>query len=118
MQGGPRQGPQHKSLVCCVTQESSKEEINIEKEERITTENDTKVVVEEGLKEVDLGTDPPEPRPISISSKLLEEEKPELILLLKEFEDIFVWDYGKIPELDLGLVVHTLIVDPKAKPSA
>ena len=100
-----------------MTQESSKEEINIEKEERITTENDTKVVVE-GLKEVDLGTDPPELRPISISSKLLEEEKPELILLLKEFKDIFVWDYGKIPELDLGLVVHTLIVDPKAKPSA
>ena len=39
--------------------------------------------------EVDLGTDPLKPRPISISLKLLEEEKSDLIQLLKEFKDIF-----------------------------
>jgi len=56
------------------------------------------------------------PRPISISSKLLEEEKTELILLLKVFRDIFAWDYSKMPRLDLGLVVHMLNVDPGSKP--
>ena len=36
-----------------------------------------------------MGTDPQKPRPISIGSKLLEDEKLELILLLKEFKDVF-----------------------------
>ena len=39
-------------------------------------------------------------------------------MLLKEFKDVFAWDYSKMPGLDLGLVVHTLNVDPKAKPVA
>lgn len=62
------------------------------KKKGITAERDTQVVVEEGLEEVDLGTDPQKPRPISITSKLSEEEKLELILLLKEFKDVFAWD--------------------------
>jgi len=48
---------------------------------------------------------------ISISSKLSEKEKVELILLLKEFRDVFAWDYNEMPVLDPGLVVHTLNVD-------
>ena len=75
-------------------------------------------MAEEELEEVDLGTDPQKPRPISIRSKFSEEEKAELILLLKEFRDIFAWEYSEMPGLDLGLVVHTLNVDPKAKPVA
>ena len=67
------------------------------------------------MEEVDLDTDPQKPRPISISSKLSEEEKSKLILLLKEFKDVFAWDYNEMPGLDLGLVVHMLNVDPKAK---
>ena len=39
-----------------------------------------------------------------------------MILLLKEFKDVFAWDYSEMPGLDLGLVVHTLNVDPEAKP--
>jgi len=54
------------------------------------------------LEEVDLGSDPQKPRPISISSKLSEEEKSELILLLKEFKVVFVRDYNEMPRLDLG----------------
>ena len=49
---------------------------------------------------------------------MLEDGKAELILLLKEFKDIFAWDYNKMSGLDPGLVVHTLNVDPKAKPVA
>ena len=73
-------------------------------------------MVEEKLEEIDLGSDPQKLRPISISSKLSEEENAELILLLKEFRDVFAWDYSKMPRLDPGLVVHTLNVNLEAKP--
>ena len=46
---------------------------------------------------------------------LTEKEKSELIQLLKEFKDVFAWDYSEMPGLDPGLVVHTLNVDPEAK---
>ena len=101
--------------MCCVAQENLEEESNIEKEEEVAVEKDTQVTAKEKLEEVDLGSDPQKPKPISISSKLSEEEKSELILLLKEFKDVFAWDYSDMPRLDLGLVVHTLNVDPEAK---
>ena len=45
-----------------------------------------------------------------------EEEKSKLILLLKKFRDVFAWDYNEMLRLDPGLVMHTLNVDPEAKP--
>ena len=39
-----------------------------------------------------------------------------MILLLKEFKDVFAWDSNKMPGLDPGLVVHKLNVNLKAKP--
>ena len=96
-------------------QESSKEESNTEKDEGIISEEDTQVAAEERLEEVDLETNSQELKPLLISSKLSEKEKSELILLLKEFKDVFAWDYNEMPELDPGLVVHTLNVDLEAK---
>ena len=62
MQVGPTQKGEHKSLACCVAEESfGKEE---EKDEEVTTEKEAHVVVEEELEEVDLGSDLREPRPI------------------------------------------------------
>ena len=81
-------------------------------------EKDVQVVAEEKLEKINLGSDSQEPRPILISSRLLEKEKSELILLLKEYKDVFVWDYSEMPGLDPGLVVHTLYVDLEAKPIA
>ena len=81
-------------------------------------EKEVQVMAEEELEEVDLGFSSQEPRPISISASLIEKEKSELILLLKEFKDVFAWDYSKMPGLDPKLVVHTLNVDPEAKPVA
>ena len=52
----------------------------MESEKKITTEKEVQVTVKEKLEEIDLGTDPQKSRPISISSKLVEEEKVELIL--------------------------------------
>ena len=89
-----------------------------EKDEEVVTEKDAQVVVEEGLEEVDLRFGSQEPRPNSISASLTEKEKSKLILLLKEFKDVFAWDYSEMPELDPGLVAHTLNVDPEAKPVA
>ena len=38
-----------------------------------------------------------------------------MIMLLKEYKDVFAWDYREMPGLDSGLVVHTLNVDLEAK---
>ena len=116
MQVGPAQKGQHKSLACCIVEGSlGKEEGN---DEAVMTERDIQVMAEEELEEVDLGSDSQEPRPISISASLMETEKSELILLLKEFKDVFAWDYNEMPGLDPELVAHTLNVDLEAKPVA
>jgi len=75
-------------------------------------------MAEKKLKEIDLGANPQELKPISISSKLSEEEKTKLTLLLKEFKDVFAWDYSEMPGLDPRLVVHTLNMDLEARPVA
>ena len=68
-------------------------------------------MAEEELEEVDLGSGSQEPRPISINASLIEKEKSELVLLLKEFKDVFAWNYSKMPGLDPGPIAHTLNVD-------
>ena len=74
-------------MACCVAQESlGREE---EKDGEVVAEKEAQVVIEEELEEVNLGSDLQEPRHISISASLTEKEKSELILLLKEFKDIF-----------------------------
>ena len=103
-------------MACCVVEESLGKEEG--KDEEVAAEKDTQVVAEEELEEVDLGSDLREPRPISISASLIEKEKPELILLLKEFKDVFAWDYSEMPGLDPELGAHILNVDPEAKPVA
>ena len=113
---GPAQKRQHKSLACCVVERSLEKEEG--KDEAVTTERDIQVMVEEELEEVDLGFDSQEPRLISISASLTETEKSELILLLKEFKDVFAWNYNEMPGLDPRLVAHTLNVDPEARPVA
>ena len=87
MQVGPTQKGQHKSLACCAVEGSLGKEEG--KDEAVTAERDIQVMAEEELEEVDLGADLQEPRPISISASLTETEKSELILLLKEFKDVF-----------------------------
>lgn len=46
-------------------------------------------MAEEKLEKVDLGTEPQKPWPISINSKFSEEEKLNLIHLLRELKDMF-----------------------------
>ena len=75
--------------MCCVAQESLEEGSNEEKNEEVVAEKDVQVVAKEKLEEINLGFDLQEPRPISISSRLSEKEKSKLILLLKEYKDVF-----------------------------
>ena len=105
-------------MVFCVAQERLEEEINKDKEEEIAIEKDVQVITEEKLEEINLRSNPQEQRPILISSRLSEKDKSNLILLLKEFKDVFAWDYNKMLGLDPRLVVHTLNVDPESKPVA
>ena len=56
------------------------------------------------------------PKPVFISSQLTAQEKEQLVALLKRYMDVFAWTYNKMPGLDLGLVVHSLNVDPGIKP--
>jgi len=39
-----------------------------------------------------------------------------LIALLKEYKDVFAWDYEEMPGLDPKVVTHKLNANPKAKP--
>ena len=94
------------------------EESDTEDEEKTMAKKEVQVSAEEKKKEINLGMDPQKLRPISISSKLSKEERSKLISLLKEFKDIFTWEYNEIPRLDLGLVVHMLNVEHGAKPIA
>ena len=73
---------------CCMPQENLEEGSNEEKDEEVMAEKDVQVVVEEKLEEINLRSDSQEPRPISISLRLSEKEKLELILLLKEYKNV------------------------------
>ena len=42
--------------------------------------------------------------------------KPELIVLLKEFREIFAWSYQYMPGLDIEIVVNRIPVKPKFPP--
>ena len=72
---------------------------------------ETQVQPEEELKEIDLGAELGSQEPVFISSQLTIQEKEQLVTLLKEYMDVFAWNYDKMPHLDLGLVVHALNVD-------
>ena len=71
--------------------------------------------VQEELIEVNLNKGARE-RMVKISRGLLEEKKRRLIALLKEYKDVFAWDYKDMSGLDPEVLTHKLNVDPKTKP--
>ena len=77
--------------------------------------NDIVKNVQEELVEVDLSEGGRE-RMVKINKGLPEEENRRLIALLKEYKDVFAWDYEKMPGLDPKVDTYKLNVDPKAKP--
>ena len=43
-------------------------------------------------------------------------EKEELIVLVKEYIDVFAWNYEDMPGLDPQVAMHRLNIKPDAKP--
>ena len=68
------------------------------------------------LEVVDLSDDPNIPRTTSINANLSQLEKNQLVALLKEYADVFAWEYNEMPGLDPNLVAHALNVKPGVKP--
>ena len=65
---------------------------------------------------INLGAELGSQKPISISSQLTTQEKEQLVASLKKYVDVFIWTYDEMLDLDPGLVVHSLNVDPRVKP--
>uniref|UniRef100_A0A2N9J5I9 Reverse transcriptase domain-containing protein n=1 Tax=Fagus sylvatica TaxID=28930 RepID=A0A2N9J5I9_FAGSY len=68
------------------------------------------------LEVINLSDNPDTQRPISISASLSAGEKTSLVKLLKEYQDVFIWQYDQMPGLDPGLVAHALNVEPGIRP--
>ncbi|CAL1405791.1 unnamed protein product [Linum trigynum] len=69
----------------------------------------------EGDAEVVLDSDEPAKK-VRISSHLAEEKARELLVLLKEFKDLFAWTSEDMPGVSRELAEHRLSVKSKAKP--
>jgi len=54
-------------------------------------------------------------KPIFISKSLVPLEKEDLISLVREYIDIFAWNYEDMPGLDPQVAMHHLNIDPDAK---
>jgi hypothetical protein len=85
------------------------------KAEKSTTA-EPKMTAKEELEVINLSDDPDVSKPISISMSLSAKERKCLIDLLHEYKDVFAWDYDEMPEIDPGLVAHSLNMELGTKP--
>jgi hypothetical protein len=81
-----------------------------------TVAADPKISAKEELEVINLSSDPNVHRPVSISASLSVEERMHLVELLKEYQDIFAWQYDEMPEVDPKLVAHSLNVESGTRP--
>jgi hypothetical protein len=77
---------------------------------------DPKISAKEELEVINLSSDPNVYRPVSISASLSVEERMHLVELLKEYQDVFAWQYDEMPGIDPKLVAHSLNVEPGTRP--
>ena len=68
------------------------------------------------LETINLSDDPNVQRPTSVNATLPLLENAQLISLLKEYIDVFAWEYHEMPGLDPNLVAYALNVELGAKP--
>jgi len=71
--------------------------------EKDPAESTTKLKAQDPLENVDLG-DGSEKRPTYVSAKINKEFKDRIVKLLKEYKDLFAWDYNEIPGLSREIV--------------
>jgi hypothetical protein len=77
---------------------------------------DPTISAKEELEVINLSSDPNVHRPVSISASLSVEERMHLVELLKEYQDVFAWQYDEMPGIDPKLVAHSLNVEPGTRP--
>ena len=70
----------------------------------------------EKLEVIDLSSDPNVQKLVSISASLFALERTQLVALLKEYQDVFAWQYNEMLGIDPSLVAYSLNVEPGAKP--
>src|SRR3954469_13387957 len=56
------------------------------------------------------------PKPIYISDTLSQDEKADLIALVREYIDVFTWHYEDMPGLDPKVAMHCINIKAGAKP--
>ncbi|KAG9442525.1 hypothetical protein H6P81_018379 [Aristolochia fimbriata] len=97
-----------------VADDSQEDDDFVLKEAPATFEESGQSTVDE-LKKVDLGTTE-DPRPTFLCASPLAEEEVEYMSLLREYRDIFAWNYTEMPGLDPRVAVHKLAVHPSVRP--
>ena len=70
----------------------------------------------EETKVINLTDEAENEKPIKIRVKFPKDIKPELIVKLKEFREIFAWSYQDMPGLDTEIIVHSIPVKPECPP--
>ena len=70
---------------------------------------------EDKVMQVNLGSQD-HPKPIFISESLSLTERKELIILVREYIDVFAWSYEDMPGLDPQVAMHRLNIKPDVKP--
>jgi len=70
---------------------------------------------EDKVTQINLG-DEANPKPIFISESLSSSEKEDLISLVREYIDVFAWNYEDMPGLDLRVAMHRLNINSDVKP--
>ena len=75
----------------------------------------TKPNIEE-TKVVNLADEGENEKPVKIGVNFPSDIKPELIMLLKEFREIFAWSYQDMPGLDIEIAMHRILVKTECPP--
>ena len=70
--------------------------------------------MEDKVTQVNLG-DEPNPKPIFISESLSPPEKEDLISLMREYIDVFAWNYEDMPGFDPQVAMHHLNINLDAR---
>jgi len=98
--------------VEAVDEEPWAQQLNLQWEKRFELREPP---TEDQVMQVNLGSQE-HPKPIFISESLSLIEKEELIMLIKEYIDIFAWSYEDMPGLDPQVAMHRLNIKPDVKP--
>jgi hypothetical protein len=70
----------------------------------------------EELEIINLADEGEELKEVKIGTRSTTEQKEALIVLLREFQEIFAWSYQDMPGLDTDIVVHKIPLKPECKP--